>query len=50
MLNIKKVIYESLTFQIIYDILNSQTKDVKKVIIFEKPEDIIEYWGRIIRS
>ena len=45
MLEIKKAIYESLTFQIIYDILHLDSKEVKKVIIFEKLEDIIEKMG-----
>ena len=47
MLNIKKVIYESLTMRFIYDILNLESKEIKKVLIFEDWSDIIKYWGRI---
>jgi hypothetical protein len=45
MLNIKKVIYESLTFHFVYDILHLHSKEVKKVIIVENLEDLIKILG-----
>ena len=45
MLNIKKAIYESLTFHIVYDILASQGKEVKKVFIAESMEELLRISG-----
>ncbi len=45
MLDIKKVIYLSLTMDIVYDILGLQSKEVKKVFIFEKLDDLIKILG-----
>ena len=45
MLDIKKAIYRSLTFHFVYDILQLQSKEVKKVLIFEKLEDLIKILG-----
>ena len=45
MLNIKKAIYEHLTFQFMYDILKLNSKGIKKVYIFENIEDILKILG-----
>ncbi len=42
MLNIKKVTYFSLTMRFVYDILHVHSKVVKKVLIFEKWEDVLK--------